>query len=445
MKMINSNHNSRGYVLTCSFADCQTTILKCIDSFKCLGVDQCKRFLTLYPECSSGTCANDLFNGEDCLSVNGVKYLPCDETNEKQAKDCVLHCRGFYFTHNECALLDRFPVCKYSSLLFSSITSESASKSSTSTNTTTSSPTTTRVPTISSWSSLAFNGHTDAVYAVVVLKNGDLASADKAGKIIIWDSTTHRIKQNLTGHTGWVWCLTVLPNGDLVSGSTDKTIKIWDTVAGTTKRTLSNHIWTIHSLAVLNNGYLASASLDNTVKIWNPSSGSLIRTLTDGLYGVYSLAVLNNGYLASGDSLNKIRIWDALTGALIKQLDQTDYVWTMTVLSNGDLVSSNSRSINIWDTTNWTLKKTINAHSESIKAFTLFPNGDLASAGYDMSIKIWNPMDGSLKRTSSGHTSYIFSLALMNDGLLVSTDAELLQIELKSKKKSYSAFTSTAN
>jgi WD40 repeat protein len=129
---------------------------------------------------------------------------------------------------------------------------------------------------------------------------------------------------------------------------------------------------------------------------------------------------LNNGYLASGDHLGIIRIWDVSTGALINQLNQTNLVWTMTVLSNGDLVSSNALSINIWNTTTWTVKRTINAHSDRIRAFALLPNGDLASAGDDRTIKIWNPMDGTLKRTLTGHTSYITSLAVMNNGLLAS-------------------------
>jgi WD40 repeat protein len=92
----------------------------------------------------------------------------------------------------------------------------------------------------------------------------------------------------------------------------------------------------------------------------------------------------------------------------------------MVVLSNGDLVSSNVTSINIWDTTTWTVKRTINAHSDAIGCFALFPNGDLASGSRDKTIKIWNPIDGTLKRTLTGHTNYITSLAVMSNGLLAS-------------------------
>jgi WD40 repeat protein len=96
----------------------------------------------------------------------------------------------------------------------------------------------------------------------------------------------------------------------------------------------------------------------------------------------------------------------------------------MTVFSNGNLVSSNYYSINIWDTTTWTVKRTIEAHSDEIRALTLLPNGDLASGRDDMSIKIWNPMDGTLKRTLTDHTEWISSLAVMNNGLLASASGD---------------------
>jgi hypothetical protein len=240
-----SHFNSRAYELTCTTPECQIAISFCIDSAKCFGTVHCKRCLNSYPGCNSA-CANDLFNEQEYLSVNGLKYLPCDDTSAKQVKACELHCRGFYFRYSECTLLDGFTICRCSSvpISFSSTSSTSTSNLSTSTNTvmpsttSTTTTTTTSVPTTSFWSSIILNGHTQDINAVVVLENGDLASGDNSGRIITWDSLTYQIKRNLTGHTYIVFCLAVLPNGDLVSGSQDSTIKIWDTVAGTTKRTL---------------------------------------------------------------------------------------------------------------------------------------------------------------------------------------------------------------
>jgi WD40 repeat protein len=76
------------------------------------------------------------------------------------------------------------------------------------------------------------------------------------------------------------------------------------------------------------------------------------------------------------------------------------------------------------DTSSGTLKRSIDAHSQTIRAFAVFPNGDLASASEDETIKIWNPIDGTLKRTLIGHTSWIHSLAVVYDSLLASVSAD---------------------
>ena len=74
--------------------------------------------------------------------------------------------------------------------------------------------------------------------------------------------------QTLTGHTDWVWALTVLQNGNLVSGSVDRTIKIWNPTTGALIQTLTGHTYYVVALTVLQNGNLVSGSGDNTIKIW---------------------------------------------------------------------------------------------------------------------------------------------------------------------------------
>ncbi len=99
------------------------------------------------------------------------------------------------------------------------------------------------------------------------MQNGDLAS-ESYQEIKIWDSLTWSLKRTLTGHSNRVYLLVVLQNGDLASGSDDKTIKIWDSSTGSLKRTLTGHSNAVLSLAVLQNGDLASGSFDKTIKIW---------------------------------------------------------------------------------------------------------------------------------------------------------------------------------
>ena len=73
------------------------------------------------------------------------------------------------------------------------------------------------------------NGHTNRVYALTTLPNGDLASASSDQTLKIWNPNDGNLKLTLNGHNSLVKALTTLPNGDLVSGADDKTIKIWNT------------------------------------------------------------------------------------------------------------------------------------------------------------------------------------------------------------------------
>ena len=71
----------------------------------------------------------------------------------------------------------------------------------------------------------------------------------------------------LTGHTDSVWIVTALSNGQLASGSGDNTIKIW-TADGRCTATLTGHTHSVMSVIELSNGQLASSSWDKTIKIW---------------------------------------------------------------------------------------------------------------------------------------------------------------------------------
>jgi len=123
----------------------------------------------------------------------------------------------------------------------------------------------------STTASTTLGSHERAVYSVVVLPNGRLASGSADNTIRIWNLETGECLRVLEGHTDWVHTLAVLPNGYLVSASGDNTIRIWDTVSGDCVQILKGHTRLVTSLAVLPNGHLVSGSADNTTRIWDTS------------------------------------------------------------------------------------------------------------------------------------------------------------------------------
>ncbi len=100
--------------------------------------------------------------------------------------------------------------------------------------------------------------HTNRIYSLAVLPNGDLASGSFDSIIKVWDSNTGILRKILSDHTSTVWPLAKLQNGDLTSGSGDRTIKIWDIDSLTVKRSFIAHSWNIYSW--MKNGNLASGS-----------------------------------------------------------------------------------------------------------------------------------------------------------------------------------------
>ena len=152
------------------------------------------------------------------------------------------------------------------------------------------------------------NEHSNSVYALAKLKNGDLISGS-SDTVKIWNATDWTVKQTLHGHAEWLRDIIVLDNKKIINASDDFSITVLNLNDGTSEKTLKGHNNGIRALVLLKNGDLASASSDNTIIIWNIKLGKLKNKLSGHTNGVWSLVVLDNGDLASA-SLETITIWD---------------------------------------------------------------------------------------------------------------------------------------
>ena len=107
------------------------------------------------------------------------------------------------------------------------------------------------------------------------------------------------------------------------------------------------------------------------------------------------------------------------------------------VLSNEILASgSGDKTIKLWNTSNFTLLKTLNGHSKHVWSLVLLPNGYLASCSEDKTIKIWNleisddNNSEQCQNTFNAETEYLFSLAVWN-GHLISQYKESEECSIK--------------
>lgn len=114
----------------------------------------------------------------------------------------------------------------------------------------------------------------DFINSMAIVSETEVAVGLSANDIQMWNITTGEPRNVLTvgqqDDNEWnVKALMLLPNGDLASASSDKNIRIWNVKTGTLKATLKGHTETVCALAVIDSLRLVSGSGDNTVKVWS--------------------------------------------------------------------------------------------------------------------------------------------------------------------------------
>lgn len=115
-------------------------------------------------------------------------------------------------------------------------------------------------------------GHTKAISALAVSKDGKkVASGDRAGKILLWDwGTKNPGSKEITAHQGGVDSLSFSPDANqLASAGRDDLVKTWNTYSADMLQTFKGHKNDVRGVVFSPDGStIASAGLDGTVKIW---------------------------------------------------------------------------------------------------------------------------------------------------------------------------------
>ena len=129
--------------------------------------------------------------------------------------------------------------------------------------------------------------HTDAVYSLLHLRDGRVASCSDDKTIRIYDpSNDYHCDQVIKRHSKGINSICQLDDGTIVSCSDDRTIMIGD-------YTINNaHDDSIFQVITLPNNRIASCSWDKTIKIWKsnpPYSDTPIKVLEGHSNSVYSL------------------------------------------------------------------------------------------------------------------------------------------------------------
>ncbi len=202
-----------------------------------------------------------------------------------------------------------------------------------------------------------------------------------------------------------------LGNIDLITSSTPKNdIRRWDIASGKELPALVGHRRKVNGLAFSGDGKtLVSAGSDRTVRLWSLPDGkntTTLRAKLPELYRYFAVALSPDGKRVvaggGGDPTTKqfpIKMWAVSSGQEEQTLrgHATAIKWLGFTPGGETLISADeSGLINLWDTTTWQKRLTLDGETELLSV-SLSPDGKLlASSHWDGGLRLWEVATGKL-------------------------------------------------
>lgn len=247
--------------------------------------------------------------------------------------------------------------------------------------------------------------HASPIGALEIAPDGRrAASADRSGKILLWDMATGKQVLACAGHPLPVLCLAFSTDGkQLFSGGMDNSIRIWDTSTGQLTRTITGHTDWVNALAISPDGStLASGSDDNLIRLWDVATGNPSGIYTGHTDFVNCLCFSPEGRrLFSGGYDQTVRIWDIRTLQGPSRLVHPDIVTCLRLSPNERWLATGcgDKAIRIWDNTTGRVAHTLTGHTRRLESLCFHPGGgQLASSAEDGGVWLWKTGDWTRER-----------------------------------------------
>ncbi|SAM07074.1 hypothetical protein [Absidia glauca] len=192
----------------------------------------------------------------------------------------------------------------------------------------------------------------------------------------------------LIDHTENVCALSTTPNGDIISGSWDKKAIVWKNFKKA--YVLEGHTAAVLGVLGVDNDVVLTASADKTIRLWqNGKETKVFNGHTDVVRG---LALVPGVGFASCSNDGTIRIWN-MTGECLQELyGHTSFVYSITTLSTGELVSSGEdRTVRVWRDTECV--QTLQQPCISVWSVASLPNNDIVVGGSDATVRLYTRSD----------------------------------------------------
>lgn len=204
----------------------------------------------------------------------------------------------------------------------------------------------------------------DGDLSVVFSPDGKtLAAAGSKGVVKVWDTTSWKLKANLTGHPGRVWSLAYSPDGSiLATGGFGGIIKFWDVAALRERRTLDAECDHARSVCFSPEDHVLAAACSSSTERGGPC----------------------------------LRRWEVETGHELEPIGRSSADW-LAFSPDGRAAASASwdGTVKLWQVDPPHQIALLRGHKDVVYSGAFAPDGKtLATAGWDGTVRLWHVATG---------------------------------------------------
>ncbi len=256
-----------------------------------------------------------------------------------------------------------------------------------------------------------------------MLIGNDLFIGKTANKARKWDISTASIAMEYNGHENGVLCFERLGDGQIASGDGKGEIIIWNEKSGKVVKQIEAHREPIFELKLSHDGkFLASCAWDGAIRLWNTQDWSEYNYVYNEGNSAYNISFTpNDAYLVTGLLDKTLRLWEVETKRFVREfIGHTSVVTSIQVKGNEVLSAGWDGQVILWDLQSGLITQRIRLDKPCFSA--LFSGERIITAGADRMITFWDKT-GKKQLTLSGHQAEINGLQL-NGKILVSSDVD---------------------
>ena len=248
--------------------------------------------------------------------------------------------------------------------------------------------------------------HSDAVNAVVFLKDGRMATAGADARIAVWTAGRQLPDQIFEGHRAPIAGLAVSPDGSiLASASWDRTVRLWSLADGS-QRVMEGHTQNVNGVAFAPDGRsLVSVGYDLAARIWPlPDGPPDLITLPSPLNAV---AIAPDGEVVTGGADGKVRFLASGAREAGEVQSSPTPIVALAISPDGTLIAAAGigGAVAVIDRKARTITRTLVGPGSPVWSVAFLPdNTTLLTGGADGTIRRWNALTGDPIGSSVGGT-----------------------------------------